>query len=207
MSGKLWDFWAGKYHGLWVQKYSLKPTRDYILQVMGELGKREEPVRILDVGCGPGELMAELQSQFEKAELTGIDFSSGMLAISRQKNKRAKHLKMDVADLGTLKERYQVIVCTHSLPYYKEPEKVMRNLHRLLADDGILYMGFASGNSLYDRLLLSLVKLTTGPASYPSHEKYKGLVRPYFLIEHVKIIRERPFMPRIAVYTLKKVLL
>jgi hypothetical protein len=33
------------------------------------------------------------------------------------------------------------------------------------------------------------------------------LAGPYFIIERVKIIREKAFMPRIAVYTLKKVVL
>lgn len=203
----LWDFWAKKYDKLWVQKVSLQPTRTYIVQAIGEETPLNETIKILDVGCGPGELMAELAEKFHHVELTGIDFSGAMLDISKGKNQKAKHIKMDVADLNLLNDKFHIIVCTHSLPYYKNPEKVMENLERLLVDKGKIYMGFASGNSFYDQCLLSLVKLTTGPANYLSHEKYKKLVHPYFEIEKLKIVKERFFMPRIAIYTLKKVTL
>ena len=204
MKSELWDFWAGKYDKLWVQKYSLKPTRDYISRVIEENRNSDEPIKVLDVGCGPGELMEQLGSTMENIELTGIDFSKMMLEISRMKNKKATHIKMDVAELNNLKDKFNVIVCTHSLPYYEEPEKVMKDLYGLLEDNGKIYMGFASGNNFYDWLLLSMVKLTTGPANYLSDDKYKTLVKPYFQIENLKIIKERFFMPRIAIYTLKK---
>ena len=204
MRSELWDFWANKYDRLWVQKYSLKPTRDYITTVIGKNRNSEEPIKLLDVGCGPGELMEQLDNNFDNIEMTGIDFSKGMLEVSRLRNHNAIHIKMDVADLYRLKSKFDIIVCTHSLPYYKEPLKFIKDLHGILEDNGKIYMGFASGNNFYDKLLLSMVKLTTGPANYLSDEKYKNLVNPYFQIEKLKIIKERFFMPRIAIYTLKK---
>jgi len=205
MRSELWDFWANKYDRLWVQKYSLKPTRDYITTVIEKNRNSEASITLLDIGCGPGELIEQLENHFDNIEVTGIDFSKGMLAVSQSRNKRATHIKMDVADLHSLNDKFDIIVCTHSLPYYKEPHKFIKDLHGILADNGKIYMGFASGNNLYDKLLLSIVKLTTGPANYLSDEKYKNLVKPYFRIEKLKIIKERFFMPRIAVYTLKKV--
>ena len=183
----------------------MKPTRDYITTVIEKNRSREEPIKLLDVGCGPGELLAQLENKFDNIEMTGLDFSKGMLEVSKSRNQGAIHLKMDVAELDRLENKFDIIVCTHSLPYYKEPLKFMKDLHGILEDNGKIYMGFASGNNLYDRLLLSMVKLTTGPANYLSDENYKNLVTPYFQIEKLKIIKERFFMPRIAIYTLRKV--
>ena len=205
MRSELWDFWAKKYDRLWVQKYSLKPTRDYITTAIGKNRNNEEPIKILDVGCGPGELIEQLDNAFDNIEMTGIDFSKGMLEVSRLINQRATHIKMDVAELYRLENKFDIIVCTHSLPYYKDPLKFIKDLHGILEDNGKIYMGFASGNNFYDKLLLSMVKLTTGPANYLSDEKFKNLVKPYLQIEKLKIIKERFFMPRIAIYTLKKV--
>lgn len=205
MKSELWDFWAKKYDRLWVQKYSLKPTRDYIATVMEKTGNKKETIKLLDVGCGPGELLAQLDNKFGNIELTGLDFSKGMLEVSKSRNQRAIHLEMDVAELNQLENKFDVIVCTHSLPYYKEPLKFIKDLHGILEDNGKIYMGFASGNNFYDKLLLSMVKLTTGPANYLSDDNYKTLVHPYFHIENLKIIKERFFMPRIAIYTLRKV--
>jgi len=194
MKSSIWNFWAKKYDKLWVQKYSLTPTNQNC----------NKNIKVLDLGCGPGELISELSNKFSNFDITGIDFSEGMLEISRSKNSNTRHLKMDAADLYKLKEKFNMIICTHSLPYYKEPDKVMNNLNRLLDDDGRLYMGFASGDNLYDKFILSFVKLTTGRAFYPSDENFKQLVKPYFQIENLKIIKEKLYMPRIAIYSLRK---
>lgn len=112
---------------------------------------------------------------------------------------------MNVDDLDKLDDQYDIIICTHSLPYYKNPSKVMEQLLRLLNNQGRVIIGFASGDSFYDKLALAFVKLTTGSANYPSDVKFKEIIQPYFKIDDLKIIRERPFMPRIAIYTLEKV--
>lgn len=203
----IWNFWAAKYDKLWVQKYSLKPTRNYILSSISQNHKSDDNIKVLDLGCGPGELIEELNSQFNNIDIIGIDFSEGMLEVSKRKNPYATHIKMDVADLYKLKGEFDIIICTHSLPYYKEPKKVMVELNRLLKDDGKILMGFASGDNLYDKLSLSFVKLTTGPANYPSDEKFRELIIPNLQVEKLKIIKEKLFMPRIAVYTLKKVMI
>lgn len=205
MNLNVWNFWAGKYHRLWVQKYSLRPTRSYIVSTVPESLNIEDNIKLLDLGCGPGELISELKSRFGKINITGIDFSPRMLEISKEKNPEAIHINMDAGDLHSLEGKYRVIVCTHSLPYYKEPERVIGELNRILEEDGRIYMGFASGDSLYDKLVLSIVKLTTGWASYPSDKRFRQMTEPYFQVENLKIIREKFFMPRIAVYTLKKV--
>lgn len=204
MKPGIWDFWAKKYDRLWVQKYSLRPTRNYIINEISENQNNSQRIKILDIGCGPGELIEELTDRFDHLDITGIDFSEGMLKVSMAKNPKVRHIKMDVDDLHKIKDKFNIIICTHSLPYYKDPAKVMRELNRLLEDDGRLYMGFASVNNLYDKFVLSLVKLTTGPANYPSDKEYKQLIKPHFQIETLKIIKEKYFMPRIAIYTLRK---
>ncbi len=206
----IWNFWADKYDKLWVQKYSLTPTRDYIVKVISEtyekyISNDSKKIKILDLGCGPGELIMEIYDKFENVEITGVDFSEKMLEISQKRNPKAKHVKMDVAKLQNLKDKFNMIICTHSFPYYKEPEKVMKELNGLLDADGILHIGFASGNNLYDKFSLGFVKITTGPANYPSDKKFRKLIEPYFEVEKLKIIKEKFFMPRIAIYTLKKV--
>lgn len=201
MTSEIWDFWAKRYNKLWVQKYSLRPTREYLLK----MNLQGDKLKILDLGCGPGQLIEELYKKNNDLHITGIDFSEKMLDISKEKNPKAIHIKMNVEDLNKIDDKYNIIFCTHSLPYYKNPKKVMRDLDNLLLDNGRIYLGFASGNSFYDRFILAFVKLTTGQAYYPSDKEFKKLIHPYFYVEKVEIIRERFFMPRIAIYTLKKV--
>lgn len=203
MKERIWNFWADKYDKLWVQKYSLKPTRDYILKAISKLSINEN-IKVLDLGCGPGQLIHEMSLMFNNLIITGIDFSEKMLEMSQRKNPNAKHIKLDADELYKLKDKYDLIICTHSLPYYKEPNKILMELNKILNDDGRLLIGFASGNSFYDKLVLSFVKLTTGPANYPSDEVFREIISPFFKVESLEIIKEKFYMPRIAVYKLKK---
>lgn len=200
----IWNFWADKYDKLWVQKYSLKPTRNYIVKALSKYIKNDE-IKVLDLGCGTGELIFELTNKFNKFEVTGIDFSEKMLEISKKRNPSAKHLQMDASELNILDSKYDIILCTHSMPYYKEPKNVFKHLNNLLSDEGKLLIGFASGDSIYDKFILGFVKLTTGKANYPSDNEFREIIFPFFEVENLKIIRKKFFMPRIAVYTLKKV--
>ncbi len=201
MTTEIWDFWAKRYNKLWVQKYSLRPTREYLLK----LNLQGSNIKILDLGCGPGQLIEELHKKDQSYRITGLDFSEKMLKLSKEKNPKASHIKMDVIDLNKIDEKFNIIFCTHSMPYYKETEKVIKDLNQLLLDNGRVYLAFASGNNVYDKFVLGFVKLTTGKAYYPSDTEFKELVKPYFIVEHLEIIKERFFMPRIAIYTLKKV--
>ena len=47
----IWNFWADKYDKLWVQKYSLKPTRNYIVKALSKYIKNDG-IKVLDLGCG-----------------------------------------------------------------------------------------------------------------------------------------------------------
>jgi ubiquinone/menaquinone biosynthesis C-methylase UbiE len=201
MSVKLWDFWADRYSRLWVQKVSLGPTREYVLSEIKEIAIGRNT--LLDLGCGPGELLSEIGGEFPQLELTGVDYSPRMLEISQQRNVKARHILLDAADLDQLEVRCDIIVCTHSLPYYSDPKEVLRKISRILTKQGRLIVGFASGNSVYDKAVLSAVKLTTGKAYYPSNREFVDMVREYFQVLKFHIIKKRAFfMPRIAVYTL-----
>lgn len=206
MKEKIWDFWANHYHRLWVQKYSLKPTRDLLISLIEKDFKHDSSLNVLDLGCGPGELIYILHDRFKGFNITGVDFSQEMLKVSKTHNPLAKHIQLDAKDLNLLEGRFEIIICTHSIPYYKNLEKVMEDLYTLLEDKGKMYIAFASGNSFYDKLALSFVKLTTGPASYPSDKKFRELIDGRFYIESLNIIKERQFMPRIALYKLEKVM-
>ena len=77
----IWNFWADKYDKLWVQKDSLKPTREYIIKTLSKYKNMEE-LKVLDLGCGTGELIFELKKEFNNIKITGIDFSEKMIEIS-----------------------------------------------------------------------------------------------------------------------------
>jgi len=186
--------------GFRVQKHSLGPTREYILEELKEVSRGRHS--LLDLGCGPGELLHEIGRRYPKLKLTGVDYSEGMLEVSRKRNKGACHELKDAMDIDTLDGRFDIITCTHSLPYYRDQKAVLHKLSGLMTLNGRLLVGFASGNSFFDKVMLAGVKLTTGKASYPSDPEFREMVRDDFNILRMKVIKRAFYMPRIAVYTL-----
>ena len=198
MKKKIWDFWSRRYSSLWVQKYSLGPTREKVKYIVTDFSGS-----LLDIGCGTGELLYDLRD-VPGIKRSGLDFSEGMIRESEKKNPDVTHYIMDVRELEAIEERFDIITCTHSLPYYPSKRETLAKISNLLEKDGRAVFAFASGNSLLDRIILMFVKLTTGPASYPGDREFRKLTQGIFHIEKREVIKLRPYMPTIAVYTLRK---
>ncbi len=102
----IWDFWAKHYENLWVQKYSLRPTRREVLSNLKEKLKADNNNKILDVGCGTGQLLRELRSRFKqfKLELLGIDFSKEMIHQAIEKDNTISYQRLDVRNISSISE-------------------------------------------------------------------------------------------------------
>ena len=68
MSGNIWNEIANKYERLWVQKYSLAPTRKKIVELIREF-KSNDNFKLLDIGCGTGQLIGDLIKIRKNGEL------------------------------------------------------------------------------------------------------------------------------------------
>ena len=167
----IWDFWAAPYERLWVQKHSLGPTRQLVLTELGQLakGQANRPIKHLDVGCGTGQLIEELVKEFGPLIYsTGLDFSSKMVALASAKNLPANFVLADAHALPFATEEFDILTCCHSFPYYQNKPLVLQEFFRVLKPGGYLFLVNASINNLYDLLVMAIVKLSTGKASYPS---------------------------------------
>jgi len=172
---RIWDFWAGYYDQLWVQTYSLGPTRKLVIrEVEGLFGIPQKtvdrPVQHLDVGCGSGQLIAELIDVFtpEAIACTGLDASMKMIEQARDKGLPAEFYLGDAHKLPFNDASFDLVTCCHSLPYYHNQPLAVQEFYRVLRPGGLLFLVNASVNSFYDRVIMSLVKVTTGPGNYPS---------------------------------------
>jgi trans-aconitate 2-methyltransferase len=70
-----------------------QPARDLLARV-----PLQTPKRVVDLGCGPGNSTAVLESRYPDALLVGMDSSPDMI---RQAKSTLPHLKFDIADLKT----------------------------------------------------------------------------------------------------------
>ncbi len=200
MTERIWDFWAKRYERLWVQKFSLAPTRRAVLDLIAKLSSNGQN-RFLDIGCGTGQLLADIRDRFSDRgpELSGLDLSQEMIAEAGRQLNNATLRVMDVARLSSLDGEYDIITCTHSLPYYPDQKKAISDMTSKLAKYGLLILAHGSKNKLYDALSLGIVKLTTGKAKYPSVEDIVRMTDPRLKIVAMCKLDTPPYVPTILV--------
>ncbi len=201
MSEKIWDFWAKHYDRLWVQRVSLGPTRDAIIDNLpkGDSGK----LALLDMGCGTGQLMGSLLATPTVAEVDyrGVDQSRYMIAEAQRKYPFGTFITSSSEDYDGEEGFFDVIVCAHSFPYFEDHRKMMLRFRSMLKDDGCLIIAQASMNTIYDRIVLSTVKLTTSSASYYSRVDMRSMVDGIFKVSPVEIrINPAFLMPSIFLF-------
>lgn len=202
---KIWDYWAGRYEKLWVQKHSLGPTRQAILQAIAPLLTQERSINILDMGCGTGQLLREIQEQWPDRDISylGVDAAPQMITVARSRSVGIEFQVSPVTQFNR-EERYDLITCSHSFPYYPDQILALQKLAALVKKDGWLLMAQTAENCWYDRLVTLFLKLTTSKANYPSVSAFKEMAGPWFSVIRTVIIKKRWYMPTIALFICRK---
>jgi trans-aconitate methyltransferase len=176
ISHKIWEFWAPRYERLWAQHFSLKPSRDLIHRHIEK--SNIEPKRILDIGCGIGQLAYELALRWPMSEIVALDSSPGM--ILRAKN---DYFAPNIKHIHTSFENYEdtklfsLIVSTHSFPYFMDKKVAMKHIYDLLDKDGRCLIIQANNQGVYDRIWLFFVKFTVSKGEYLSINKLRKILK------------------------------
>lgn len=105
--------------------------------------------RILDIGCGPGNITNYLLAKRPDFEVLGIDMAPNMIALAKKNNPAARFAVMDCRKIDQLTEKYNGIVAGFCIPYLsaEETELLFAASYNLLENDGLLYVSFVEGST------------------------------------------------------------
>lgn len=201
----VWDKLSKRYDNLWVQKYSLAPTRRSVLKSIGNINAIHT---LVDIGCGTGQLLQEISSQNNDIKLYGFDKSAQMVACAKDKNTSAMLFCADITKdniIDALDGGVDLAVCCHSFPYYKNKPEVINNIYNLINDGGYAIFAQASINNLYDKFIMSIIEITAEKAEYLSKEDFIALTEKKFELITEFQIHEKWFMPSICGFVLRKI--
>ena len=129
--------------------------RRLILHLLG--GAAAEPgATILDIGCGSGDLLAELAAHLPGAMFAGIDNSKTGLAQARRKLPRAELLQWDLTSAAEAPEPLRQwaghAVCSEVLEHLDDPAGVLANAKAFIKPGGRLVITVPGGPmSAFDR--------------------------------------------------------
>lgn len=118
-------------------------------QLLQELAGLVTSRRLLDVGCGDGQL---LRTAFEQGwEGFGVDLSEGAVGLCRTAGLEAEVL--DFFDEALDARRFDVVVMSELLEHVPAPQTFIKRASQLLAPGGVLYLTTPNFGSLARRAL------------------------------------------------------
>jgi cyclopropane fatty-acyl-phospholipid synthase-like methyltransferase len=139
MSSKWLQQWQGRTSAL-----SRATTEDYY-RVHGQeltalFPALADGARVLELGCGNGDLYAWLG--FQRLDYTGVDFSSSMLADFRTRHPDTTLLEADAITYAD-SSRYDLIFCNGMAQYLRPAEftALLSNARSMLRDSGTIVVG------------------------------------------------------------------
>lgn len=108
---------------------------------------KNKKVRILDLGCGPGNITKYLLAKRPGYKIEGIDIAANMISLAEKNNPGASFKIMDCRDIADLDAGYGGIISGFCVPYLSEKDaiKLIQDSYHLLSDSGILYLSFVEG--------------------------------------------------------------
>lgn len=104
--------------------------------------------KVLDLGCGPGNITKYLNDQRNDLRIRGIDVSQKMIDLAIKNNPNSNFEVLDIRNLENHKFTYNGIICGFCIPYLStyDLENLLPNMKKILKKDGILYLSFVEGN-------------------------------------------------------------
>jgi SAM-dependent methyltransferase len=102
---------------------------------------------VLDVGCGPGTITADIAARVAPGRVLGIDASADVIA-DAQANNRAANLEFAVGDLYALDGTYDIVHAHQVLQHLPDPVGALRSMRNACRPGGIVaardgdYAGF-----------------------------------------------------------------
>lgn len=167
------------------QQDQFLPDREERFQLMFEvvaLLAGEEPMTVIDLGCGPGSLSVRLLDRFPKARVIGVDLDPVLLKIAREAyagHPRLRFVSADLADPGwterlALEEAPAAALSTTAL-HWLDLDALTRlygEVFRLLRPGGV----FLDGDHAHFPAQPRLGKAASGLAAYIRRRRARPLV-------------------------------
>lgn len=107
-----------------------------------------EKAKLLEIGCGPGNITKYVLSKKSEFQIFGIDIAPNMIHLARRNNPTACFDTMDCRQIEEIKTKYEGIICGFCLPYLSQTDsyKLIADCYNLLNPNGLFYISFVEGD-------------------------------------------------------------
>lgn len=138
-----WNNIASVYQDKFMKMDLYNDTYDYICNSV-----TKPKAKLLELGCGPGNITKYLLSERPDFDIFGIDIAPNMIELAKKNNPTANFAVMDVRQINSLKIKYDGIIGGFCLPYLShiESKDLISRSYDLLNESGLIYLSFVEGD-------------------------------------------------------------
>jgi 2-polyprenyl-3-methyl-5-hydroxy-6-metoxy-1,4-benzoquinol methylase len=161
---------------------------NYILKYLAEHAalKSKKCLRVLDVGCGAGNIsFALLEAGYD---VTGIDLDQASITYCQNNHKfqKARFLLADIEQLHT-DELFDVIIASEVIEHIPQPELAISAMKDHLVDDGLFIVTTPNGYSLWE---ISINNFAQKMRQYPFGSKVYDIGKKayFFSMDRKKVV-------------------
>lgn len=155
-----------------------------------------KPMRVLDVGCGPGVSLPMLEKHFAPEEIIGLDIDPAEIRRAQRQAERCRCRvqiwRGDAKAINLPDGSVDLVLCHQLLHHVVDQEAVLKELYRVLAPGG----GVLVSESCREFIMTAPVRLLFRHPNgvQKSADEYVELVRAAgFVIEAGGVKKSRPF--------------
>lgn len=99
----------------------------------------ENPIKIIDIGCGPGNSTQALYRRFPSAQILGIDNSPNMIETASEKYPHLQFLLRDAAEgFDGMDSDFDIVFSNACIQWVPDHPRLLRNMMGLLRPGGML---------------------------------------------------------------------
>jgi 2-polyprenyl-3-methyl-5-hydroxy-6-metoxy-1,4-benzoquinol methylase len=114
------------------------------------------PERLLDIGCGVGEVTLYLQQALHAHEAHGVDIAQSSVETAQRKGVRALIADLNTEDLPYEADHFDVIFAGEIIEHLFDPDHFLQEVHRILTARGVAVFTTPNLAAWFNRLILLL---------------------------------------------------
>lgn len=100
---------------------------------------KDNPEKIIDIGCGPGNSTRTLKKRFQNARIMGVDNSVNMIETAQKNNPDMEFKLFDASrDFDLIIEKFDIVFSNACIQWIPDHKKLLKNMMNILAPDGIM---------------------------------------------------------------------
>lgn len=138
--------WQGQTGETWAAEYR-RTDRSFGIMTEALLARTRDFRfdRVVDIGCGAGELSLAIARGRPEVSVTGVDVSPQLVAAAKERGSSLRNVSFELADASSWEPEHapQLLVSRHGVMFFPDPPAAFTHLHAI-ADDkaGLLFSCF-----------------------------------------------------------------